>query len=75
MKRFTSVYKFELKVWIKLNATLWPRTQEDKEQVSTRLCRFFLRLLSFRTRVRGTIKPYKVQRRQTQMSDAKCTSS
>lgn len=21
-------------VWIKLNATLWPRTQEDKEQVS-----------------------------------------
>lgn len=26
---------FVQQVWIKLNATLWPRTQEDKEQVST----------------------------------------
>lgn len=51
MKRFASyIYKFfEIKVWIKLNATLWPRTQEDKEQVSTRLCRFFIRLHSFHT--------------------------
>lgn len=46
-------------MWIKLNATLWPRTQEDKEQVS-----FFFGLFAFELRAQHTYTFTEIKKRK-----------